>query len=120
VADLALADLAPPLIDALERTSGTIVVYGSTSMALGPSDRATARLAALLGDTDLAAARIDAARDLAERAGSTLWNGWCAFEATRTSRMTEATRRRSLDRAAACALQVGSARLAAAVEHARR
>ncbi|MFM7617121.1 MAG: BTAD domain-containing putative transcriptional regulator [Actinomycetes bacterium] len=120
VADLGLTDLAPTLLDALARTSGTIVVYGSTSMALGPSDRAAARLASLLGDADLAGVRIEAARDLAERSGSALWEGWCTFEATRIVRMTVAARRRSLDRAAALALEVGSARLATAVARERR
>lgn len=120
VADLGLIDLAEPLSRALERVSGTVVVYGSTSMALGPADRALARLAHLGGDTELAAARIDAALELARRAGSALWEGWCSLEATRVRPMRPAARRSLLDRAADLADAAGSIRLATAVTGARR
>lgn len=118
VADLGLGDLAEPLADALAPRAGTVIVYGSTSMALGPADRARARLAALGGDRERAGTLLDGAESLAVRVGSALWEGWCVLEAVRLGTAPARDRPHLLDRAAALAATSGSVRLARAVERA--
>lgn len=120
VADLGLVDLAEPLAEALAPRAGTVIVYGSTSMAFGPADRARARLAALRGDREDAEVLLDAAESLAVRVGSALWEGWCVLEAVRLGTAPAPDRPQLLDRAAALAATSGSVRLARAVERASK
>lgn len=114
-ADLELAHLAEALYAALLARSGTVIVFGSTSMALGPADRVLARLAACAGRTADAAGHLDTATAIAQRTRSALWEGWCTLEAVRLGIGPTSERHRRLERAAQLAARAESERLTRAV-----
>jgi DNA-binding SARP family transcriptional activator len=71
------AALAERVDRALVPHAGTMLLFASVLMHLGPADRHRGRVALLAGDDDQAVHLLRAAGTLARRAGLELWARWC-------------------------------------------